>query len=158
MWEWKNFLEFTWIYLNLLEFTWIYLFCCPQSSISAIFEKRVTNGPTDWRTDLWTDKGSYRDAWTHLKMRFRHYIFRRDLWPVSIWNELNSTLSWVYTHRHHYHGAWAWDLFLKIEKHTLHILGDPITSDKTPEPIPPCYSSFKHKFLSFIFLCFLLCF
>ena len=36
---------------------------CPQVSISAIFEKRVT--------DPWThrpmDKASYRDAWTHLK-------------------------------------------------------------------------------------------
>ena len=26
-----------------------------------------TDGPTDRRTDSWTDKASYRDAWTHLK-------------------------------------------------------------------------------------------
>ena len=56
------------------------MFNCPQDSIYAIFEKRVTHGPTDPRnhgpTDPWThgptdprtDKASYRDAWTHLKM------------------------------------------------------------------------------------------
>ena len=43
------------------------MFCCPQNSISAIFEKRLTHGPTDRRTDGRTDKASYRDAWTHLK-------------------------------------------------------------------------------------------
>ena len=51
------------------------MICCPQLSILAIFEKRVTDprtdGPTDQRTDgptdRRTDKASYRDAWTHLK-------------------------------------------------------------------------------------------
>ena len=46
------------------------MFCCPQNSISVIFEKRVTYGRTDGRTDGPTDgptdKASYRDAWTHL--------------------------------------------------------------------------------------------
>ena len=28
---------------------------------------RQTNGPTDRQMDGWTDKASYRDAWTHLK-------------------------------------------------------------------------------------------
>ena len=36
------------------------MFYCPQDSISAIFEKRLT--------DRRTDEASYRDAWTHLKM------------------------------------------------------------------------------------------
>ena len=43
------------------------MFGCPQNSISTIFEKRLTHGPTDQRTDGRTDKASYRDAWTHLK-------------------------------------------------------------------------------------------
>ena len=45
------------------------MFYCPQDSILAIFEKRVTDGPTDQPTDRRTDIGSYRDAWTHLKTR-----------------------------------------------------------------------------------------
>ena len=43
------------------------MFYCLQLSISAIFEKRLTDGRTDRRTDGRTDKASYRDAWTHLK-------------------------------------------------------------------------------------------
>ena len=39
------------------------IFNCPQDFISAIFEKRVTHGPTDPRTN----KASYRDARTHQK-------------------------------------------------------------------------------------------
>ena len=43
------------------------MFCCPQNSISAIFEKRVTDGPTHGRTDGPTDKASYRVACPQLK-------------------------------------------------------------------------------------------
>ena len=47
------------------------MFYCPRVSISTIFEKRLTHGRTDRRTDGRTDKASYRDAWTHLKnMKF----------------------------------------------------------------------------------------
>ena len=50
------------------------MFYCLKVLISAIFEKPVTQGPTDQRTDGRTDgrteKASYRDAWTHLKMGY----------------------------------------------------------------------------------------
>ena len=49
------------------------MFYCLKVLISAIFEKRVTDGPTHGRTDRptdrRTDKASYRDAWTHLKRK-----------------------------------------------------------------------------------------
>ena len=47
------------------------MFYCLKVLISAIYEKRVTDGRTDRRTDRRTDgrtdKASYRNAWTHLK-------------------------------------------------------------------------------------------
>ena len=38
------------------------VFNCPQDTISAIFEKRVTDRRTHGRTDRRTDKASYIDA------------------------------------------------------------------------------------------------
>jgi len=46
---------------------------CPRISISVIFEKRLTHGPTDRRTDGRTD-GHDRDAWTHLKS-IQHILY-----------------------------------------------------------------------------------
>ena len=39
-----------------------------KQAFSRIFGKRVTDGPTDGRTD----RPSYRDAWTHIKSVLRH--------------------------------------------------------------------------------------
>ena len=60
-----NLLEFTWIFLNLLEFTCFVVLrtLFPRYLRNAWRTDRRTHGPTDPRTD----KGSYRDAWTHLK-------------------------------------------------------------------------------------------
>ena len=60
------------------------LMLCLEVSISAIFEKRVTDLRTDPRTDGQTDKASYRDAWTHLKRKskFEANMFRVDLLAV----------------------------------------------------------------------------
>merc|ERR1712212_1081603 len=44
------------------------ILCC-FLSISAIKKKRVTERPTDPRTDGRTDRPSYRDVWTHLKTK-----------------------------------------------------------------------------------------
>ena len=50
------------------------MFYGPKVSISAIFEKRVTDRRTHGRTDGPTDEASYRDAWTHLKRKASYFM------------------------------------------------------------------------------------
>jgi len=77
-----NLLEFT---LNLLEFTWI-----------CRLEKKHL---TDWQTDGRTDKASYRDAWTHLKIQNFHLTssIQTTMRPINSWIFLHFTeFSWIF--------------------------------------------------------------
>ena len=70
------------------------MFYCLKVLISTIFEKRLTDGPTDRPTDGRTDKASFRDAWTYLKtaldaLKGTMLHFTR-IWTASILRRSNN--------------------------------------------------------------------
>ena len=56
-------------FVRFVRFSGLDLSDLSDLPISAIKKKRTTDGPTDGRTDQRTDRASYRDAWTHLRIK-----------------------------------------------------------------------------------------
>ena len=121
--------EFSWICLNLLEFNWINLnswFPYVLLSLSLHFRDiwETRDGPTDRRTHGRTDKASYRDAWTHLKMHFYEFpdvllswsLNFRDIWETRDGPTDRRTNGWTdgRTDKASYRDAWTYLKTCKI--------------------------------------------
>ena len=77
------------------------------SSRFAILKKVVTNGPTNGRTvgrtNRQTDKASYRDAWTHLKISSTFWsrsVYKIPFFSNKCMTSLACTPTQIHTHTH----------------------------------------------------------